>query len=84
MMNYGRSFFLNDRCLAGGFLFNGWNWLIGIGILLVVVAVIVLVTAKRSKTLKDDSVLEALRLKYAEGEISTEEYKKRKSILEGK
>lgn len=84
MMNFNRGLVLSGRCFEPGFFANGWNWLIGIGILLIIVVGIVLIATRNRKTSKDDSIFEALKLKYADGEISTEEYKKRKSILEEK
>ncbi|MDF2821229.1 MAG: uncharacterized protein K0R15_1670 [Clostridiales bacterium] len=92
-MMYGRGFYGNGGNFGGdnfrngcfgnggyGFMNNGWNIFIALTILLVVAFVIYLLVHKNSKISKQSS-LELLRMKYAQGEITDEEYLKRKEVL---
>lgn len=83
MMGFNRGLILGEGCFSSGFFSNGWNWLIGIGVLLVIIVGVILIVTKNKKSSPDDSVLEALKLKFAQGEMNEEEYRKRKSVLEG-
>lgn len=82
MMNYGRGFLGNNGCFEYGFFSNGWNWLIGIGVVLIIVAVVFLIATRNKRALSDYSALETLKVKFSQGEITEEEYKKRKSVLQ--
>ena len=79
---YGRGF-IGSGCFGYG-LSSGWTWLIGIGIILIITAVIYFAVRKSKKTASNYNALESLKMKYSQGEITEEEYKKRKSILEEK
>ncbi len=57
-----------------------WSVLIAIGLLALIVAVIIGVASKRN----NGEAMEALRLLYVKGEISEEEYLKRKNVVERK
>jgi putative membrane protein len=80
-MMHGREMFNNG---GYGFMNGGWNWLIGIGVLLIIVAVTYLIVKKNKNTAINSNALESLKAKFAQGEITEEEYKKRKSVLEEK
>ena len=79
---YGRGMFNNGGCFGYGFMSSGWNWLIGIGILLIIVAVTYLIVKKSKSAASNNNALETLRVKFVQGEITEEEYKQRKNILE--
>jgi putative membrane protein len=59
--------------------FLGFGWVIGI---IVVVALIVVFASIYNSSKPDDSMLEILKRKYASGEISREEYLRRKKDIE--
>jgi putative membrane protein len=82
MMHYGRGIFNNG--MWDGFMNNGWSLLIGIGILLIIVVVTYLIVKRNQNTVSNSNALESLKVKFAQGEITEEEYKKRKSVLEEK
>lgn len=83
-MMYGRGVFGNGGCLGYGLFSSGWSWLIGIGIALIVIAGIYFLVKKNRKAASNYNALESLKMKYSKGEVTEEEYKKRKSILEEK
>ena len=84
-MIYERGFGLLDNCFRGAGMMRG-----GIGgalLIIVVTAVVIGVVyfAKKTGTGKgkrDNEALQMLKMKYAQGEITEEEYLKRKNILE--
>ena len=71
---------------------DGWGWGMhgGWWLLLVLIVVLVIWVASRSAGAgrrghsREETPLERLQRRYAEGEISTEEYEERKARLEGK
>ncbi|MBN2558351.1 MAG: SHOCT domain-containing protein [Clostridia bacterium] len=83
-MMYGRGISQLGWCSGYGFWSNGWYWLAGIGILLIVIAVTFLLARKYKGAAVDNGVMETLRIKYAKGEITEEEYIARKNVLERK
>lgn len=76
----------------GTFFFNGWFGIISMVLQFVFWTVLIVIVYKmfRSKGLKaakeqnrsGDKALEILRMRYAKGEINTEEYNQRKTLLE--
>lgn len=89
-MMHGRGYFSGDwfmgHCLSG----SGWDWLIGIGILIIIVVSIILIFSKNKGNHKYKNTsavynaIDSLKMKYAQGEITEEEYKQRKNVLEEK
>jgi len=79
---YGREMFNNGGCFGNGFMGSGWHWLIGIGILLIIIAVTYLLVKKGKKSTPSGNALETLKMKFAQGEITEEEYNQRKKVLE--
>ncbi len=63
------------------FLGSGWNWLIGIGVVLIIAAVAYLVVKGGKKKAVSNEALEVLSLKFVKGEITEEEYLKSKNVL---
>lgn len=81
-MMYGRENFSNIGCFGYGFFDSIWTVLIGIGILLLVITVTYLLVKKSRKTTMSSNALELLKTKFAKGEITEEEYLKRKNVFD--
>ncbi|SCZ80903.1 SHOCT domain-containing protein [Acidaminobacter hydrogenoformans] len=82
-MMYGYNWFGNGGCRFGlwGGYFGIWHFAMLAVVVLLVVAV-VLVVLKRKKRASQDDVLDTLKRLYVSGEISEEDYLKRKSVIE--
>ncbi len=75
---FGRGF----NCFGPEGFFFASPWMMGISILvLVVVAVVIIKTLKNRSNNGNDEALELLKIKFVKGEISEEEYLKKKSVL---
>lgn len=72
-----------NRFMGYGIFNSGWSILLVIGVILTVLAIGYLIL-KRNKTTSGNSAQEILDQKYVSGEITEEEYNKRKSVLIGK
>lgn len=78
MMTYGGH-------MAGYGLLGGvWGWLIGLGIVVILGAVIYFAISNNRRGTSTSDALEILKIKFAQGEISIEEYQNRKNVLSGK
>lgn len=89
-MMYGRGYFNSFRnsgygCPGYGFMSNGWLTFIltTLLIILAVIFIVKLIQNNKSKTVSSIA-LDNLKVKFANGDISEEEYLKRKDILENK
>lgn len=90
--NFTTRLFNNDYfhhgMMDGFFKYNSWSWgycaLMGLGLLLLIVAVILIVRSTRRKSQNSFKAIEILKTKYALGEITQEEFEQRKSVLEKK
>lgn len=71
--NYGCSF-------AGGNMFGGWHYLIMIGVIIIIVALVLL--DRRKNNGNEDIALSTLKELYVKGEITEEEYLKRKNMIQ--
>lgn len=80
-MMHARGYFYNDGFWGSGFFGSGWTWLIALGILLIVIAVTYLIIKASRTSIQGYDALEALKVKLVQGEITEEEYNKRKSII---
>lgn len=78
MMMYSRNI------LGYGLFHSGWGWIIGIGLALIVIATVYLVIHRSKRTTYDANALEILKNKFAQGDITVDEYQKRKSVLSEK
>jgi putative membrane protein len=81
---YGRGFGGyngNQGCFGYGFMNHGWNMLIIIGVLLITTLLIYIFVHNRKKIALKNSSIEILKLKYVQGEITEEEYLRRKSVI---
>jgi putative membrane protein len=72
---YGHS----DYSFWGGHVFNGWYSLIMVGVLIIIVALILMF---RKKNKSGNQALDTLKVLYVKGEITEEEYLKRKNVIE--
>ncbi len=81
-MMHGYNWFGHGMYPMGFGFFGLWQWLIIIGIVLILVAVF---RSRRKGSLGgEEDALEIIRRMYAKGEISEEEYLNRKKVLERK
>ena len=82
MMMFGRGWdHVGNYC--SGLMMNPWGILIGVlAVIAVVVLVVVLVKAPKNRgSAETDEAIELLNTKYAAGEITEEEYLRKKKIL---
>lgn len=75
-MMFNRGFIGNSGCFGFGY-FGVWQWLIVIGVILIVFYFF----RKNKKNDTSDAALLILREKFANGEISEEEYNHRRDLL---
>lgn len=65
----------------GSGYFGIWHYLILIGIVLIIIA---LITRRKHQSSSNNDAVEKLKMLYVNGELSEEEYLKRKNVVEGK
>ncbi|WP_206458112.1 SHOCT domain-containing protein [Anaerovorax sp. IOR16] len=72
------------RCFgaASGFMYGGLGMTIMLGLIALTIIGIFFLAKKKRRHHSDNAALEALKMKLAMGEISEEEYNKRKMILD--
>ncbi len=68
--------------LGNGLMNGGWGMIIMLGISALIVVGVILLVKKTGRHQTENAVLEALKMKLAKGEITEEEYLKRKIVLE--
>lgn len=79
-MMYGNGWNGNSGCsFLGGGAFSGWYYLIIFGVVITVIALIFLSRRRNSQGIQAISTLKEL---FVKGEITEEEYLKRKNIIE--
>lgn len=90
-MMHSRDFFsggIGERgCHYGyGIMYGGWNMIIAIGVFVVIsILIYFLLRNNKKKAMVNQSShssLEALKMKFVQGEITEEEYYKRKNIID--
>ena len=80
-MMYARSAaFSNFGCFGTGMM-GGWGMIATIVIILVVVALGVHIVRKNKQKNPNSPALDMLKMKFVQGEITEEEYLKRKDVL---
>lgn len=79
--NFNQGFYGNGACRGLGYFNNGWSIVIGIGLLITIALLFYLFVHNKKKRVSSEA-LEILKLQYVKGEISEEEYFKRKSLLD--
>jgi len=78
-MMHGFNWMREGFCSYGfGGYFNIWSILLLLGVVAVVIAIVLMSTRKH----KADASLDLLQRRFANGEITEEEYQKKKSVLE--
>lgn len=65
----------------GGMMGWGWSWLIGVVLFVLLIALVGGLAAGLVRHERHDDALEALRLRYARGEIDRAEYDERRQAL---
>ncbi len=82
MMNryFSQGFNSNGLCPGFGYFNSGWGFIIGIG-LIITIALIFYSFVHNKKKRASSEALEILKLQFVKGEISEEEYFRRKSLL---
>lgn len=84
-MMYGGRFFGGGCGLFGAHgSFGIFGMLINIGVLILVFALVYYFIKKNGVKASNQNALEILKMKYVEGEITEEEYLKRKQVLSDK
>jgi len=85
MMNgrgyYGGGFSERARCFGFGLMNNGWSILIAVGVILIIALLVYIFVHNRNKKVSKDPLVEVLKMKYVQGEISEEEYLQRKEVI---
>lgn len=79
---YGSGAFAENGCFGYGFMNNGYGMLIIVGVLIAIALLIYFLVHNRNKKMANQSVYEVLNMKYVQGEITEEEYLKRKNLLD--
>jgi putative membrane protein len=78
---YGDSWFGYGGCpFWGGYGFSVWHFLIMMGVVIIIATIIFLALKKNGN--KENQAIRLLKELYAKGEISEEEYLKRKEVIE--
>lgn len=75
----GRGFYGNGACFGAGGL---WGGLMMLGISLIVVALVIWLVKKGAS--KDNQLLEDLKTRFVLGEITEEDYMKKRDVLKRK
>lgn len=82
-MMYGNGWSGNGGCAFGfgGGYFSIWHLLIVIGIIIIIFSI---VASRKSKTTLSSDAVDKLKVLYINGEISEEEFLKRKNVIDRK
>lgn len=83
MMNrfYNNGYFGNGYCGGYNVFHNGFGFLIGIAVLVAVALLFYYFVHNNKKHVSSDAA-EILKMKYVQGEITEEEYRRRKNVLD--
>jgi putative membrane protein len=80
---YNRSFSGFGGCYGYDLFYSGWNLLILLGFVLVLITVIALFLSYRKRGGSDETTMELLKMKFVKGEITEDEFLKKKAFLKG-
>lgn len=80
-MMYGRGYQGNNVCFGNNLMGSGWHFFIMAGVLLLIVAIIIFIVRKNTHGQVNNAAFELLKMKFVQGEITEEEYLKRKNTL---
>lgn len=79
-MMFGRGY--GGACFGYNGFGGLWHLMIFAGITLLIIAIVLYANNRKKTVQSHDSVLEILKMKFVQGEITEEEYLKRKNTLE--
>lgn len=79
---FNQGFYGNGVCRGLDNIQNVWGIVVGIGVIITIALLFYVFVHNNKKKRPSSEALEALKLHYAKGDISEEEYLKRKSIIE--
>ncbi len=79
---FNQGFNSNGSCPGFGYFNSGWGFIIGIGLTITIIALIFYIFVYNKKNKAASEAFEILKLQYVKGEISEEEYFRRKSLLD--
>jgi len=71
----------NARCVGQGFMNHGVGMAVVIGALLIIALLIFIFVHNSNKKVTKDSAVDVLKMKFVQGEITEEEYLKRKEVI---
>jgi putative membrane protein len=81
MYRFNQGLYGNGACPGFGNFHYGWSIIIGIG-LLVTIALLFYIFVHNKKKKASSEAIEILKMQFIKGEISEEEYLRRKSLLD--
>ncbi|PKM55853.1 MAG: hypothetical protein CVV00_02365 [Firmicutes bacterium HGW-Firmicutes-5] len=84
MMMFQRGFqggYRGGACWSGGYLGYGWHMLIMAVVLLAIIFTVIYLVNKSSHRHDNKDVLDILKMKYVQGDLTEEEYTKKKDLL---
>ena len=64
-----------------GFMNNGWCILMAVGVILAITFLVYMFVHNKKKKVSNNSLVEVLKMKYVQGEISEEEYLQRREVI---
>ncbi|MBH1939839.1 SHOCT domain-containing protein [Mobilitalea sibirica] len=82
MYRYFNDSYGNGFCSGFGFFNNGWGITIGVGLLIIIALLFYLFVHNNKKKRASSETLENLKLLYVKGDITEDEYLRRKSVIE--
>ena len=82
MMMAGRGFMGRAGHMGMGYFGGGWSWIVIVGVVLLAITLIYFAVKKRNNNTQSYGAIDALKMKFAQGEITEKEYQDRKDILE--
>ena len=78
---YNQGFNNNGLCPGFGYFHNGLSVIVGIGLLITIALLLYLFVHNKKKRASSEAI-EILKLQFVKGEISEEEYSRRKGLLD--
>jgi putative membrane protein len=81
---YGRGMIGNYGCFGQGFFGGGWSSLITRGVIIAAIVLIVYIVRRSNTTQANNPALDSLKIRLVQGEITEEEFLKKKAVLNKK
>lgn len=69
------------NCLGFGLFNNGWSTLIGGGLFVLMIVLFIIIVHNKNKRMHSDAAIENLKIRYVQGEITEEEYLRRRDFI---